>query len=91
MNKTVVIDGDVNLITTLDGDTELLQVVDGDAGLVVLESAYPAYTGPLEVTPSSEVQTLETSNKSVLDNIVINPIPSNYGLVTWDGSTLTVA
>lgn len=91
MSTTVVLDGDVNLLSCIDGDTELVQIRDGDAGIVVLDSAYPAYTGPTEITPSNETQTLNTANKSVLENIVVNPIPDNYGLVTWNGSVLTVS
>ena len=52
---------------------------------------YPAYEGPTEVTPSQETQTLETKNKRMTDNVTINPIPSNYGLITWDGTTITVS
>ena len=53
---------------------------------------YPnQYTGATEVTPSAETQTLPTSGLMMAANITINPIPSNYGLVTWDGSTLTVS
>lgn len=51
----------------------------------------PAYTGTYEVTPSAETQTLETDTFYMNGNITINPIPNNYGLITWDGSTLTVS
>ena len=51
----------------------------------------PAYTGPYEVTPSSEAQTLDTDTFYMNGNIIINPIPNNYGLITWNGSTLTVS
>lgn len=49
------------------------------------------YTGEYEVTPSDEAQTLQTNGLRMLDNVTINPIPSNYGLITWDGITLTVS
>lgn len=49
------------------------------------------YDGPTEVTPGEEPQVLNTAEKVVARNIVINPIPSNYGLITWNGSTLTVS
>lgn len=53
---------------------------------------YPtAYSGVTEVTPSAETQTLPTSGFMLQADITINPIPSNYGLVTWDGATLTVS
>lgn len=51
----------------------------------------PLYEGPVEVTPSSDVQVLETLNFRMGDNITINPIPTNYGLITWNGSTITVS
>ena len=49
------------------------------------------YDGPYEVTPSTETQTLATDNLLMTDNVTINPIPNNYGLITWNGSTLTVS
>lgn len=51
----------------------------------------PVYNGPTTVTPSLETQTLATSGKKLNSNITINPIPSNYGLITYDGSVLTVS
>ena len=49
------------------------------------------YDGPYEATPSSEEQTLPTANRLLAGDIVINPIPSNYGLIEWNGSELTVS
>lgn len=49
------------------------------------------YDGPYEVTPSRQRQQLATSNKILAHNVIIEPIPSNYGLITWNGSTLTVS
>ena len=49
------------------------------------------YGGAYEVTPSSQPQMLPTASRVLARDIVVNPIPSNYGLVTWDGSTLTVS
>lgn len=49
------------------------------------------YTGPYEATPTQDTQVLETADKSMAHNVVINPIPSNYGLITWDGSKLRVS
>lgn len=51
----------------------------------------PAYEGETEITPSAETQVLQTNNFRMTDNITISPIPSNYGLITWDGSTITVS
>lgn len=49
------------------------------------------YEGEYTVTPSMEPQTLDTANRLLARNVTINPIPSNYGLITWNGSTLTVS
>lgn len=37
--------------------------------------AYPVYTGETEVEPKTVAQTLETANKTVLDNISVLKIP----------------
>lgn len=49
------------------------------------------YTGDYEVTPTTAEQTLYTNTKYMTANVVINPIPSNYGLIGWNGSVLTVS
>lgn len=51
----------------------------------------PPYTGAYEYTPTEETQTIEISGKAATQDIIINPIPSNYGLITWNGSVLTVS
>ena len=48
------------------------------------------FSGPYEVTPSAETQTLATEGMVMDRDVVINPIPSNYGRLSWNGSTLTV-
>ena len=50
----------------------------------------PEYTGSYEVTPSAETQTLATNGYRMTADVVVNPIPSNYGLIGWNGSILTV-
>ena len=49
------------------------------------------YTGEYEFTPSEDTQTITIEGKTASQDIVIQPIPSNYGLITWDGRTLTVS
>ena len=49
------------------------------------------YTGDYTITPGAEAVVLDTRNKRMTDNVTINPIPSNYGLVTWNGTVLTVS
>lgn len=49
------------------------------------------YQGIYEVTPTENTQTLSTANKVLKQNVVVKPIPSNYGRITWDGATITVS
>ena len=49
------------------------------------------YPGPYEVTPTQETQVLRTAQKVAQRNIVVNPIPHDWGHITWDGSVLTVS
>ena len=58
---------------------------------VVFESVSNPYSGQYVVTPSQEEQVLQTNGLVMLDNVTINPIPSNYGLITWNGSVITVS
>ena len=70
-------------------------VVEADATLTTSvrhwQTEYPDYEGAYEITPSAEVQTLPSTDTVLHRDIVINPIPSNYGLITWNGTTLTVS
>lgn len=49
------------------------------------------YTGAYDITPSAETQTLDTAGMRMSRAVTINPIPQNYGLITWNGSFLTVS
>ena len=57
---------------------------------VIKAGDYDIYSGPTEIIPSEETQTLLTEEKAVLTNIVVSPIPSNYGRIAWNGSRLRV-
>ena len=49
------------------------------------------FTGAYTVTPSAETQTLATAGLVAQQDITIEPIPSDWGRITWDGSVLTVS
>lgn len=69
----------------------VISIFDGELGVIEKVPVDEPYTGETEVTPSEETQVLFTAGKVVEQNIKINPIPSNYGLITWNGSILTVS
>lgn len=49
------------------------------------------YDGSYDFTPSEQAQTIEISDKTARANIIIEPIPSNYGRITYNGSTIMVS
>lgn len=57
---------------------------------IVVGSGIP-YEGAYTVIPTSERQVLPTERTMPVQDIIVEPIPSNYGLITWDGATLTVS
>lgn len=62
------------------------------ASLTVDDVVTPdSYSGTYEVEPTTATQTLATAGKVMKSNVVVDPIPSNYGLITWDGSVMTVS
>lgn len=74
-----------DLGVSVSGSVELgmatgIQIVSGEK-----------YTGETMVTPTANAQVLHTAGLVVDSDITINPIPNNYGLITWDGSLLTVS
>lgn len=48
------------------------------------------YEGDYEITPSEELQTLPTANRMLARNIVVAPIPQNYGRITYNGGGITI-
>lgn len=51
----------------------------------------PYYEGEYTITPSAETQVLPIAELRASQDITVHPIPSNYGLITWNGSVLTVS
>lgn len=50
------------------------------------------YEGEYEVTPvQGEAIVLNTAHHTMSQNVKINPIPQNYGLITYNGNIITVS
>lgn len=49
------------------------------------------YEGSYTITPGNSEIVLATKNKRMTDDVTVAPIPSNYGLITWNGSVITVS
>lgn len=84
------ISGAVSGKATLSGHVSGKSTLKGEVQ-IYNASAPPDYTGGYEVTPSQQEQTLPTANTMLARNIIVHSIPNYYGLITWDGATLTVS
>lgn len=60
-----------------------------DTKIVYIGGEY--YTGLYEIIPSTVIQTLNTTGKTLERNIIIEPIPKSYGLITYNGFGITVS
>ena len=90
IEDVITITGTLSEVAIIRGT---LSSTDGIVGEITVPEAVGGrhYRGSYTVTPSSEVQILNTKNMIMESNVTINPIPSNYGLITWDGTTLTIS
>lgn len=80
LTPVVPLNGSITTAAALNGGLTIPEIIRAET-----------YRGPAEFTPSQEIQTIEIANMTSLTDITINPIPQNYGLITWDGSTITVS
>lgn len=60
-------------------------------GATYAMSTAEPYEGIYTITPSRQAQVLDIKDKKATDNIVIEAIPSNYGLITKQGNIITVS
>lgn len=67
------------------------EAINIDLATAITVGSGDPYTGIYEVTPTEETITLETDSKFMTANVIVNPIPSNYGRITYNGSTITVS
>lgn len=89
--ETFIINGDCSLSTVVNGDGSLTIALDGECETFLpVASGGEYYTGETVVTPTQETQILRTANKLLASDITINPIPSNYGRIIYNGAYLRV-
>lgn len=89
----IVVDMDVGTPTKVPVSIQSTQTTVGmgysDAINVIIR---PINLQEKTVTPTQNTQevTFDVGEYQGLSKVTVNPIPSNYGLVTWNGSVLTV-
>ena len=81
--QTVTVEGVLESVTAVSGEYSVSASGGASGGI--------PYDGVYEVTPSEQEQVLRTGLRALSQDIVVNPIPSNYGLITYDGSAITVS
>ena len=59
--------------------------------VVANTAAMPTYRGSYEVVPGAAAQVLPTDGLLMDGDLTVGAIPSNYGLITYNGSTITVS
>lgn len=91
-NHPFISDGEDTGKYYIDGDISLENNIDGEDGIfyTIEQRHYEIYQGPYTVTPSEDSIVLQIDGCAAKDNITIDPIPSNYGLITWTGSHLLI-
>lgn len=76
----------------VDGDPRIALHEDAQEAVpLITENASPPYAGDYLVTPTTTEQVLMTGGTYLKDHIHVAAIPSNYGLIGWNGSVLTVS
>lgn len=90
MNVYGVLSGTINGSGTISGVLSSTQTIEGSL-TIPSTAGVEKYEGAYTFTPTEETQVIEIENKRATANITINPVPSNYGLITWDGITLMVS
>ena len=90
LNNTVLMD--VTQDTVASSNLLTGYTATGADGNTVTGAYVPASLQTKTVTPTQSTQIVEPdSGYGGLSKVTVNPIPSNYGLITYDGSSLTVS
>lgn len=93
MNDRVVIEGDISLTNQIDGDCGLILPFDGESGIVyeVSKQTHDTYSGKYEWTPTAEPQIIPIADMIAAQDITINPVPHDYGLISYNGLGIRVS
>lgn len=70
--------------------TVLNPVVNVSIGADIATVQPNPYTGETEVTPNFSEQTLQTRNKTMLDDVTVHAIPVDQTINASDGYTVTI-
>ena len=81
-----------SLVGILSAKQGLVGRLSSKQTLVGVLSARQTKTQTKVVVPTDEAQLVVADKDYMgLSAVIVAPIPNNYGLITWDGATLTVS
>ena len=81
--------GQISIGGTLSGSVSGAESLTGALSCAVYSP--PLYEGEYTITPTEEEQTIEIKDHYANANITVGAIPTNYGRLTWNGTTLIVS
>ena len=84
------ITGSISEVASIDAELSEVETISAEITIPTYINV-DVYDGEYEFAPTTETQVINTTNKTLTNNIVISPIPSNYGRITWDGGRLTIS
>lgn len=91
MGNRCKLHGTLTPILYLQGNLAPTKTLKGGLTIPAQWAHIDKYEGPYEVTPERDSEViLDTKNKQATANIVVKPIPKNYGLITRTGAKLTI-
>ena len=89
LSRKQVLKGQVSPSGVLTGKVSASKHLKGI--LTIAAGDIPSYHGETEIVPSNIVQIIECGGLVVPSDIIVDAIPSNYGLIEWNGVTLSVS
>lgn len=87
--QTARITGRLSVAGTITGSMSGVETLSGKIKVPSVVGVDP-YEGEYAVTPGEETIVLSTGKKYMAENVVVNPIPSNYGKIVWNGAHLRI-
>ena len=88
--------GNNDILVSVSGSDLVAEYAQDDVFVIIQpqiirEISGNIYDGDYSVTPGETAIVLQTSGKSMVNNVTVAPVPSNYGRIDWNGSFLTVS
>lgn len=88
MERNCCLNGKLKAVGVLTGKVSEKQ---GLSGALTIAGSIPSFPGPYTVIPGDVVQTIACAGLLMSQDIIIQPVPSNYGRIAWDGVSLSVS